>query len=266
MINTTILFKVTNLLSIFFCGLIGLFFAFIFTLSIPVKYEASANASLPKIRLNPEAAGKILVDPALLIAKYNLQKNLPKNIYSICTEGDVSPSPAISSPALNSDFDYSLRMTRGLSDQIEINVISSSRERSLGCANAISSFISTFSWKFHDEYINDLNAKLALLKEENILIRNKLQSLDKSPILTGALLLTYITDLEKNIELQSEINRLIKLNERNINIFSDAFYVKKKSIEREKFHFLIIGYLTGVLLGIGLVFLFGTRINNYFKG
>lgn len=222
-----------------------------YILLTPNQYEALVQIKMAQISIsNPTNPFGITVeDPNSLIARMQLPTNYSSEIIAACGYQDNPRA------ALSLSREVKLSIPKGLSNTVELKVLSPSPQVAKTCAQALFDQIRVLQAQFAKPFVEEARVKLAQDNERIDEVRRLIIKADRSGSAMSAAYLAardeltyFLTDREKMLDLINSVDK------RGTQLIS-PIYVPEKPVSPKKLIALFAGLLAGLFLGLGVALL-----------
>lgn len=229
-------------------AIFGLLAGMGYALLTPNQYEAVAQIKMAQISITNPANpfGVTVEDPISLIARMQLPTNYGSEVIAACEYQDKSQAPLKLSKAVK------LTIPKGLTNTVELKVLSLSPQIAQSCANAIYDQITVLQAQFAKPFVEEARLKLAQDNERIEAARRLIAKADQSGSAMSAAYLAardeltyFLTDREKMLDLINSVDK------RGTQLIS-PIYVPENPVSPKKLISLLAGLLVGILFGLGV--------------
>ena len=227
-------------------AIFGLLAGMGYALLTPNQYEAVAQIKMAQISITNPANpfGVTVEDPISLIARMQLPTNYGSEVIAACEYQDKSQAPLKLSKAVK------LTIPKGLTNTVELKVLSLSPQIAQSCANAIYDQITVLQAQFAKPFVEEARLKLAQDNERIEAARRLIAKADQSGSAMSAAYLAardelayFLTDREKMLDLINSVDK------RGTQLIS-PIYVPENPVSPKKLISLLAGLLVGILFGL----------------
>ena len=242
-------------------GLLGVTASFGYLLISPKQYQASAQIQMAQIgAANPlgQASAQIqmaqigaanplginIEEPALLIARLSSPTSYNAEITKACGLDSTRDTQAILSKSVK------LAISKGVANVIDLQVIGTSPEASVNCAQAVFDLIKTTQAQITKPYIEEAKAKLLDNQERLVKAQDLVIKADKSGAAVGAAYLSTRDEIRFLLDQISFLQNVVVPNDNRATRLVAPIYASDDPIAPKKRNHLLGGLFGGLFLGL----------------
>jgi capsular polysaccharide biosynthesis protein len=234
--------------TIFLFAVLGLFVSAVYILIVPNQYEAIAQLKMAQISItNPtNPFGTTIEDPNSLIARMKLPTNYSSEVITACEYQDKVQASLALSKAVK------LTIPKGLTNSVELKVLSESTQIAKTCAQAVVDQITLLQAQFAKPFVEEAKLKLVQDNDRIEAARRLIARADQSGSAMSAAYLAardeltyFLTDREKMLDLINSVDK------RGTQLIS-PIYIAEKPASPKKMISLFAGLFGGIILGLGV--------------
>jgi capsular polysaccharide biosynthesis protein len=230
-------------------GIVG---ASIYLWVVPKQYEATAQIKMmPYANFNNRSTSinDLVInfeDPQTLIARMMMPTSYPKEIIALCGLADQRD------PEVSLARKVKLSIPNKGGEVINLNIRDASKEIAKACANAVYQLIKTSQDQLVAPYINEARKKLKIEEERLSRITQVITNDNKSGAEMSAVFLFMRDEIRYLRERIANLQNIITISESRAAHLTAPIYLNDQPVFPQKNNSLLIGFLLGVLLGLGL--------------
>lgn len=238
-------------------SIIGFCIAIIVNVVPPKKYEAIALIKMASMSFGLSSpVGTAIEDPLSLVARMQIPTNYDPDVLAACTyeEGSAKPLPE----------SVLFLAPKGLANVVEIKVTAPSQTQAFECAEMIVGQVKKLQMQSAQLFIDEAKAKLDEVNKQIETLRNIIAKYDNYNSTLSMSNLIVRDELNGYLIERIRLLEFINSLKRRGAYITSPIYVVESATSLKKWTSLVIGLLTGALLGVLVAFMHHLRKNKFY--
>jgi hypothetical protein len=230
-------------------SLLGIAVSIGYLLSAPKHYQASAQIQMAQVAAaNNSLLVNNIEEPTSVILRLSSLTSYSDQSTQACGLDSVKDAQAILSKSVK------LTIPKGITNVVDMKIISTSPEVSIACAQAVFDLIKTTQTQFTNSFIEEAKVKLLEAEERLAKIKEFLVKADKSGAAIGAAYLSTRDEHRYFVDKISGLRNAVSSNQGRATRLLAPIYVSDVPMARKDHVVLLAGLFGGLFFGLLIEF------------